>query len=108
MPRSLAFCCDQMNDNLGLLRRTYGEETEAIRMGAATDRDRLSRPIQSIFDRGLHEFITDFLRAHAALARTLERDYRFEEKGSVHRPADVDVWSNRAQARKRRRRHITD
>src|SRR3546814_12166281 len=52
MPRSLAFCCDQMNDNLGLLQRTYGEETEAIRMGAAIDRDRLSRPIQSTFEIG--------------------------------------------------------
>ncbi len=40
-------------------------------------RDRLSRPIQSIFDGGLHEFITDFLRANAALARQIERDYRF-------------------------------
>ncbi len=79
MPRSLAFCCDQMNDNLGLLQRSYGEETEAIRLGAAIDRDRLSRPIQSIFDGGLHEFITDFLRANAALARQIERDYRFVE-----------------------------
>lgn len=77
MPRSLAFCCEQMNDNLRLLESTYGEETEAIRMGAAICNDRLSRPIQSIFDGGLHEFITDFLRANAALARQIERDYRF-------------------------------
>ena len=49
------------------------------RLGAAIDRDRLSRPIQSIFDGGLHEFITDFLRANAALARQIERDYRFVE-----------------------------
>jgi uncharacterized alpha-E superfamily protein len=79
MPRSLAFCCDQMNGNLGLLQRAYGEETEAVRMGAAIGRDRLSRPIQSIFDGGLHEFITDFLRANAALAQQIERDYRFVE-----------------------------
>ncbi len=79
MPRSLAFCCDKMNDNLGWLQRAYGEETEAVRMGGAICRDRLSRPIASIFDGGLHEFITDFLRANAALAQQIERDYRFVE-----------------------------
>ncbi|WP_422060182.1 alpha-E domain-containing protein [Sphingopyxis sp.] len=77
MPRSLAFCCDKMQDNLGWLERAYGEETEAVRMAGAICRDRLSRPIQSIFDGGLHEFITDFLRASAALAQQIERDYRF-------------------------------
>lgn len=79
MPRSLAFCCDKMNDNLGWLQRGYGEETEAGRMAARICGDRLSRPIQSIFDGGLHEYITDFLGANAALARQIERDYRFVE-----------------------------
>lgn len=79
MPRSLAFCCEQMNDNLRLLERTYGQETDAIRMGASMCNERLSRPIASIFDGGLHEFITDFLRANAALAQQFERDYRFVE-----------------------------
>ena len=48
-------------------------------MGASICRDRLTRPIASIFDGGLHEFITEFLRANAALARQIERDYRFVE-----------------------------
>src|SRR3546814_3144915 len=68
---------------LGLLQRSYGEETEAVRVGAAMSRDRLSRPIASIFDGGLHEFITDFLRANAALARQIERDYRLDRKSVV-------------------------
>ena len=79
MPRSLAFCCDKMNDNLAWLQHAYGEETDAVRMGASICRDRLTRPIASIFDGGLHEFITEFLRANAALARQIERDYRFVE-----------------------------
>jgi uncharacterized alpha-E superfamily protein len=79
MPRSLAFCCDKMLENLDWLQRSYGQETEAGRMATAICRDRLSRPIQSIFDGGLHEYITDFLRANAALARQIERDYRFVE-----------------------------
>jgi uncharacterized alpha-E superfamily protein len=79
MPRSLAFCCDKMQENLDWLQRSYVGETEAVRMVTAMCRDRLSRPIQSIFDGGLHEYITDFLRANAALARQIERDYRFVE-----------------------------
>lgn len=79
MPRSLAFCCDKMQENLDWLQRGYGDETKAGRMVTAICTDRLSRPIQSIFDGGLHEYITDFLRANAALARQVERDYRFVE-----------------------------
>ncbi len=79
MPRSLAFCCDKMQDNLGWLQRGYGEETEAGRMAIAICRDKLSAPIQTIFDGGLHEYLRGFLSANAALAQQIERDYRFVE-----------------------------
>ena len=79
MPRSLAFCCERLEDNLGQLAEGYGEPTEAGRMAAALNRERLAGPIQSIFDGGLHEYVTGFLRATAALARQIERDYRFVE-----------------------------
>jgi uncharacterized alpha-E superfamily protein len=79
MPRSLAFCCERMEEHLGQLQRGYGEETEAGRMARALCRDKLSGPIQSIFDGGLHEYVVDFLAAKAALAQQIERDYRFME-----------------------------
>lgn len=79
MPRSLAFCCDKMQDNLGWLQRGYGEETEAGRMTLAVCREKLSCPIQTIFDGGLHEYLRGFLSANAALAQQIERDYRFVE-----------------------------
>lgn len=79
LPRSLAFCCDKMQDNLGYLQNGYGIETDAGRMARAICADKLSRPIQTIFDGGLHEYIIDFLRATAALAQQIERDYRFVE-----------------------------
>lgn len=79
MPRSLAFCCERMEDNLAQLGRNYGEETEAARLARALCREKLAGPIQSIFDGGLHEYVTDFLRANAALARQIEQDYRFVE-----------------------------
>ncbi|SNT00440.1 alpha-E domain-containing protein [Sphingopyxis indica] len=79
MPRSLAFCCDKMQDNLDWLQRGYGEETEAGRMARTICRDKLSAPIQSIFDGGLHEYLRGFLTANAMLAQQIERDYRFVE-----------------------------
>lgn len=79
MPRSLAFCCERMEEHLGQLQRGYGAETEAGRMARALCRDKLSGPIQSIFDGGLHEYVIDFLAAKAALAQQIERDYRFME-----------------------------
>ena len=68
-----------MEDNLAQLQRGYGEETEAWRLAHALSHERLAGPIQSIFDGGLHEYVTGFLRANAALARQIERDYRFVE-----------------------------
>lgn len=79
MPRSLAFCCERKAEHLGQIQRIYAEETEAGRMAAALCRDRLAGPIQSIFDGGLHEYLRGFLAANAALARQVERDYRFVE-----------------------------
>ncbi|HRE35505.1 MAG TPA: alpha-E domain-containing protein, partial [Sphingopyxis terrae] len=79
MPRSLAFCCAKMQDNLAWLQRGYGEETEAGRMADALCRQKLAGPIQAIFDGGLHEYLTDFLSANSALAMQIERDYRFVE-----------------------------
>ena len=79
MPRSLAFCCDKMQDNLAWLQRGYGQETEAGRMASAICREKLSAPIQTIFDGGLHEYLRGFLSANARLAQQVERDYRFVE-----------------------------
>ncbi|NIJ38561.1 putative alpha-E superfamily protein [Sphingopyxis panaciterrae] len=79
LPRSLAFCCERMEDNLAQLERGYGAETEAGTMARALCHERLSAPIQTIFDSGLHEYVTAFLRANAALARQIEHDFRFVE-----------------------------
>ncbi|WP_257548027.1 alpha-E domain-containing protein [Sphingopyxis sp. DBS4] len=79
LPRSLAFCCERVEEHLGRIQQGYDEETEAGRMAAALCRDRLSAPIQAIFDGGLHEYLSGFLGATGALARQVERDYRFVE-----------------------------
>src|SRR3546814_12539437 len=76
---SLGFGCERMEGHLERIQRGYGEEAEAGRMAAALCRARLSGPIQSIFDGGLHEYLRGLLTANAALAGQVERDYRFVE-----------------------------
>lgn len=79
LPRSLAFCCAKMQENLDYIQRTYGEESESGRQAQQICQQWLSGNISEIFETGLHEFLTDFLAANTALARQIETDYRFLE-----------------------------
>ncbi len=77
MPRSLAFCANSLVEHLGHLRNEYGEPKFCMELAAGL-RDRLSeQTIDAIFAAGLHEFILGFIRENAALAASIETDYRF-------------------------------
>lgn len=79
LPRSLAFCCDSIVENLEHLARDYGERGPAQALGVK-HRDRLmNRTIETIIDEGLHETLEDFIRVNASLAAQIEKDYRFYE-----------------------------
>ncbi|PSL18079.1 alpha-E domain-containing protein [Shimia abyssi] len=76
-PRSLSFCSRILEENLSYLAKDYG-----IRMPCHdlidAQRDRLrQQTISTIFDEGLHEFITTFIRDNNAIGRQIEEDYRF-------------------------------
>lgn len=76
-PRSLAYCGQNIVDNLTELARDYGEESESLVL-ARNLLDRLTgRDIDSIFEEGLHEFLTATLISTATLGAQIERDYRF-------------------------------
>jgi uncharacterized alpha-E superfamily protein len=79
MPRSLAFCCDKIRDNLGYLVADYGDRLPCHDMADALCLQYMSHTIDDIFEHGLHEFIQDFLQETAALGRQTEIDYRFTE-----------------------------
>jgi uncharacterized alpha-E superfamily protein len=79
MPRSLAFCCQKIRNNLGYLEREYGEEMPSCRMAKAQDQKLADSNIEDIFELGLHEFVGDFLVDNNAIAAQIERDYRFRE-----------------------------
>lgn len=77
MPRSLAFSTGQLADNLGYLEKGYGQRHpchDIIDSLRARLRD---NTIDAIFERGLHDFLTEFLADIAALGRQIEVDYRF-------------------------------
>lgn len=76
-PRSLSFACGTIDQNLGFLAKEYGTTPQSHQMIAA-QREKLRRhTISTIFDEGLHQFITDFIRENNAIGQQIEQDYRF-------------------------------
>lgn len=77
MPRSLRFATTKIASNLAYLAREYGE-SPGCHAQIETLNQRLSEAtIESVFDEGLHEFITDLLSDTARLGAQIEQDYRF-------------------------------
>jgi uncharacterized alpha-E superfamily protein len=77
MPRSLAFSAGQIVKSVSHLAEDY-ETTHPSHEMAGTLRARLvNRDINSIFEEGLHEFVSSILNSTAGLARQIEIDYRF-------------------------------
>ena len=76
-PRSLASCYEKLRGNMGYLAREYGQETEAHELLRDTGARLHQIGIEQIFDRGLHEFIVEFIAANQQVANAIARDYRF-------------------------------
>jgi uncharacterized alpha-E superfamily protein len=77
MPRSLSFCAGQIVMSLTHLAEDYGDRVPSNDL-ADTLRARLKdRGIASIFEEGLHSFVSTLLNDTAGLAQQIEKDYRF-------------------------------
>jgi uncharacterized alpha-E superfamily protein len=77
MPRSLIFCCRKIGDNMKYLQRELGADTGPHAMLNRTIAVLEGETIGSIFEAGLHEFLTDFKSRILALGVEIERTYRF-------------------------------
>ncbi len=77
LPRSLSFCTSQIVSNLDYLAEDYGERHPCHDMAEALHSRLRHRTIDSIFEEGLHEFITAFIRDNNALGMQIESDFRF-------------------------------
>ena len=79
MPRAILFCIETATNNLAYLEEAY-EQRNASQEMAGTLRDELrSTTIGEIYDSGLNDFTSDFLKKSGALSGQVERDYRFIE-----------------------------
>ncbi|MCW8842661.1 MAG: alpha-E domain-containing protein [Rhodobacteraceae bacterium] len=76
-PRSLSFCSRILEESLGFLAKDYGARLTCHDMISA-QRDRLrENTIATIFDEGLHQFITTYIDDINAIGQQIEKDYRF-------------------------------
>lgn len=79
MPRSLAFCIKYIENALLRLTDDYGERLTSYTF-AENLKARLSdRDITSIFDEGLHDFLSAILGDINNLSLQIEQDYRFNK-----------------------------
>ncbi len=77
IPRSLAFCFQEISRNLGFLASDYGAVKPSHRLADELEDNCGNRSIDSIFDEGLHEFLNTTIADTAALGTQIETDYRF-------------------------------
>jgi uncharacterized alpha-E superfamily protein len=77
MPRSLSFCVAEIVANLGYLAENYGERPTSHDLADALNLRLGNRNIGSIFDEGLHEFLSSIIHDTAKLGQQIEQDYRF-------------------------------
>ncbi len=76
-PRSLAFCRSALRDNLDALARMHGQDGDCHVLMREADMHITDMTVETIFEQGLHEFLTDFMARNAAIAQAIGEDYRF-------------------------------
>lgn len=77
MPRSMAFSAGQIVNSLSHLAEEYGNAPASHDMANAVRARLVNRDINSIFDEGLHDFVSAVIDSTSALAQQIEVDYRF-------------------------------
>ena len=77
MPRSLACCAGHIVENLKYLAEDYGEKNKALELAERLLARLEGRDINSIFDEGLHEFLSSVMGDTSRLGLEIEDTYRF-------------------------------
>ncbi len=74
-PRSLITCVAGMNNHMARLAKLYGRETQAQTAAARLLSDLESQSPDKIFDEGLHEYLSRFIREAANLGVIIHNSY---------------------------------
>ena len=79
LPRSIAYCYDEIIATLSALAAEYNERTPSHDMAASLEAHITDSSSEIIIGSGLHEFLIDFITRNASLSSQIEADYRFRE-----------------------------
>ncbi|MFP1633197.1 alpha-E domain-containing protein [Zhengella sp. ZM62] len=77
MPRSLAFCATNIVDNLDYLERDYGVRHACHDTAGETLARLKATSAADIIDKGLHEFLIEFISGNNKLGNDIADAYRF-------------------------------
>ena len=75
MPRSLAACFDDISRHLDLLATAYGTRGECHRVAGQIHSKLRYAKIEEVFQRGLHEFLTEFIDQNIVLGNEISKQY---------------------------------
>lgn len=78
MPRSLAFCCQKLIENIGHLSDDYGSEPPSAALAASLLDHCTHRAANRLIGDGLHDFLVTFVAGMGELSRQITVDYRFD------------------------------
>lgn len=76
-PRSLSFTSRVIEENLGYLAKDYGVRKPCHDLIEVQRKKLRSHTIKSIFEVGLHDFITTFISENNTISMQIQQDYRF-------------------------------
>lgn len=76
-PRGLAFCHSELREALRELARIRGEEGRSNELIRQADQRLSEITVDSVFERGLHESLVEFIAQNNQLAHAIAEDYRF-------------------------------
>lgn len=76
-PRSIAFCYDKLRSNLASLAREHGHECSAHELLRGANARLHHTTIEEVLERGLHQFIGEFIACTRQVAEAIASDYRF-------------------------------
>jgi uncharacterized alpha-E superfamily protein len=76
-PRSLMHCTEKMNYHLGRLSRAYRKKTSAHKFADGLLEELGEWEVQDIIQRGLHEFLTEFIGKNARITKEISASYLF-------------------------------
>jgi len=77
MPRSLAFCFSKIGENLNWLANDYGTRHDSHALSDRICAHLNNATVQSVFEDGLHEFLSGSISDTTQLASLIQTDFRF-------------------------------